>query len=97
MEIQVVTIPIDQLKTLVKSGVEEALLSYKEIQNSNGLLGESDVINRKAICEMFGISLVTVHDWMSKGILPHYKMNGRTYFRKSEVMQAMKLVKIRRK
>ena len=97
MQIEVVTIPIDQLKMLVKNGVEEALLNYKELQNSNTLSGESDVINRKAITEMFGVSLVTVHSWMTKGILPHYKMNGRTYFKKSEVMQAMKQVKIRRK
>jgi predicted DNA-binding transcriptional regulator AlpA len=97
MQIEVITIPVDQLKSLVKTGVEEALLSYKEIHSSNTLNGEADIINRKAICEIFGVSLVTVHDWMTKGILPHYKMNGRTYFKKNEVLQAMKQVKIRRK
>lgn len=98
MQIEVVTIPIEQLKNLVKTGVEEALLSYNEIQSSNTLAGnESAIINRKDIAELFGVSLVTVHDWMSKGLLPHYKMNGRTYFKKTEVLQAMKQVKIKRK
>ena len=98
MQIEVVTIPIEQLKSLVKTGVEEALLTYKEIQNSNTLAGyESAIINRKDIADMFGVSLVTVHDWMAKGLLPHYKMNGRTYFKKIEVFQAMKQVKIKRK
>lgn len=88
-------IPIRDLKDLIRSEMKEVL---SEIANGN-LSGSSDsdeVIKRKDIAEMFGVSLVTVHDWMTKGILPHYKMNGRTYFKKSEVIKAMKLVKIRR-
>ncbi|MEJ1240568.1 helix-turn-helix domain-containing protein [Chryseolinea sp. T2] len=54
-------------------------------------------LRRSDIAELFQISLVTVHEWMKQGVLPHYKLNGRTYFRRSEVMEAMNRVKVKRR
>lgn len=45
--------------------------------------------SRKEIAGMFRISLVTLHDWMKRG-LPCHKQRGRVYFLRSEVMAYVK-------
>ena len=44
---------------------------------------------RKEIAGIFRISLVTLHDWMKRG-LPSHKQRGRVYFLRSEVIAYVK-------
>ena len=44
---------------------------------------------RKEVAGLLGISLVTLHDWMNRG-LPCHKQRGRVYFIRSEVMDYVK-------
>ena len=55
---------------------------------------EEPLLSRKEIASLFRISLVTLHDWMNRG-LPHHKQRGRVYFIRSEVLEYVK--KTRRK
>lgn len=43
-------------------------------------------LNRKEVAGLFRISLVTLHDWMNRG-LPFHKQRGRVYFLRSEVTE----------
>jgi len=45
--------------------------------------------SRKEIAGMFDVSLVTLHDWMKRG-LPFHKQRGRVYFLRSEVLEYVK-------
>jgi excisionase family DNA binding protein len=47
------------------------------------------LLTRKEIAGYLKISLVTLHDWMNKG-LPHIKKGSRVLFLKSEVLAALK-------
>jgi predicted DNA-binding transcriptional regulator AlpA len=47
---------------------------------------ESDLINRKEVARLLQVSLVTLTDWMKRG-LPFHKQRGRVYFIKSEVLE----------
>jgi excisionase family DNA binding protein len=58
---------------------------------------DSELLKRVDVAEMFGITLTTVHSWMNSGLIPFHRISGRVFFKKSEVLQAMKQVKIRRK
>lgn len=51
--------------------------------------GEEQLLTRKEIAGVFRISLVTLHDWMKRG-LPCHKQRGRVYFLRSEVMEYVK-------
>lgn len=98
MEISV--IPIEDLKAMLRSEFRTELKDLlSEISKSQHPLQPStdELIKRSDIAKMFDVSIVTVHQWMRKGVLAHYKMNGRTYFKKSEVLDAMRHVKVRRK
>lgn len=47
------------------------------------------LMTRKEIAGIFRISLVTLHDWMKRG-LPFHKQRGRVYFLRSEVLAYVK-------
>jgi hypothetical protein len=95
MEISVIkTEDLDnKLRTIIRSEIKDALA----VISPSTLNGSDDIISRSDIAKMFSVSLVTVHDWMTKGIIPHYKMNGRTYFKRSEVLESMKQVKLKKR
>jgi hypothetical protein len=50
---------------------------------------EEPLLTRKEIAGIFRISLVTLHEWMKRG-LPSHKQGGRVYFLRSEVMDYVK-------
>ena len=56
---------------------------------------EEPLLQRKEIAAKLKISLVTLHDWMNRG-LPSHKQRGRVYFLYSEVMEYIKKNKIKR-
>lgn len=84
------------IKSIVQiEGVEAAQLFGKldglssEIANLKSQISGSkkptDYLSRQQVAEMFGVSLVTVHDWTQKGILKAYKLANRVYFVRSQV------------
>jgi len=50
---------------------------------------EEALLSRQQIAAELGVSLVTLTDWMKKG-LPYLRLNGRVYFKRSEVIASMK-------
>lgn len=65
----------------------------EELQQSPSLSAkpapEEALLSRQQIAAELGISLVTLTDWMKKG-LPYLRLNGRVYFKRSEVIASMK-------
>ncbi len=48
-----------------------------------------DLLTRKETSELLKISLVCLHDWCNKGILKHYKIGNRTYFKRKEINEVL--------
>ena len=79
----------NDFKSWIREAVKESL-SVSEAQNEKlSSLAQEPLISRKEVGRFLGISLVTLHDWMKKG-LPHHKVNGRVYFQRSEVLEYVK-------
>ena len=57
--------------------------------------GEEPLLHRKEIAGKLRISLVTLNDWVKRG-LPSHKQRGKVYFLYSEVMDYIKKNKLRR-
>ena len=73
----------------MKGCLQDSLHSSQPVvQKEDGLL------NRKEIAQFLRISLVTLTDWMKRG-LPSHKQRGRVYFIKSEVLDYIKENKMR--
>lgn len=73
----------DDFKRWIKEAVKECL---QEIQiNLLSAPGEEKLLSRKEIAKRLGISLVTLTDWVKRG-LPAHKNGARVYFLYSEVI-----------
>jgi len=93
MEMVVVT--GSELRTLLRDEITDALSKQK----SNSLKGQGSdqLLKRRDIAEMFGVTLVTVHAWMNTGKIPFHRMGGRVFFKRDEVVESMKAIKLRKK
>lgn len=94
-------------KTVLQiEGVEAAQLFGKidvlctEVANLKTQIEEkkqpTDLLTRKQVAKMFGVTLVTVHDWTRKGLLISYKLANRVYYKREEIEQALTQISPRR-
>jgi excisionase family DNA binding protein len=42
----------------------------------------------RAAAELLGVSVATLHEWKRRGILPYFKLGGRAYLKRSDVLAA---------
>lgn len=73
----------------IREAVQECLAKEELQLVVAPVAGEERLLNRKEVAGLFQISLVTLHDWMNRG-LPCLKQRGRVYFVRSEVMEYVK-------
>ena len=75
------------IKEEIRASVRELLNELKpnqmEAEDINPLISRADT------AKMLGISLVTLTDWVKRG-LPRHKQRGRDYFMKSEILDYLK-------
>ena len=87
-------------ETEIKRWIREILREELASQTPKTLpvtLGyDEPLLTRKEIAAYLRISLVTLHDWMNKG-LPCIRKGGRVLFLRSEVLAAMKERPVKRR
>ena len=83
----------NDFKRWIREAVKECMLdsSQKLSINENN---EELFLNRAEISKLLRISLVTLTDWIKRG-LPSHKQRGRVYFIKSEVMDYIRTNKLK--
>lgn len=79
----------NELANLISENVKEQIQNLANGLSNQNKPHQNEVVSRKEVAEMFNVSLVTIHDWMNEGILKPYKIGGRTYFKRSELMQLL--------
>ncbi len=79
----------NDFKNWIKEAVKESLNTSAAQTDKAADPDQEPLITRKGIGRFLGISLVTLNEWMKKG-LPNHKVNGRVYFQRSEVLEYVK-------
>jgi len=82
----------DDFKRWIKEAVKE-FFQNTTIRERENEQKEEDLLNRKEIAKFLRVSLVTLNDWVNRG-LPSYKQGGRVYFDKTEVKEYIKTNKM---
>ncbi len=77
----------------IKEAINECLENSNSKNNPSGEQ-EEELLNREEIAKKLRISLVTLTDWVKRG-LPSHKQRGRVYFIQSEVMEYIKKNRLR--
>jgi predicted DNA-binding transcriptional regulator AlpA len=75
----------NDLKRWVKEAVQE-YFQHTLPQKPSGTEEDLVFLNRKEVAKLLQVSLVTLTDWMKRG-LPFHKQRGRVYFFKTEVLE----------
>jgi hypothetical protein len=92
MEVAILT--GDELSKKIREAVKTELHALNLASASD----ESDALMKRAdVAKMFGVSIATVHNWMNLNYLPFHHIGSRTFFKKNEVIQAMKQVRLRKR
>ena len=78
----------NDIKQWVKEAMKEYLENFKEAEIPASSAFEG-FISRNDVAAILKISLVTLTDWMKRG-LPFHKQRGRVYFIQSEVIDFVK-------
>ncbi len=84
-----------ELRSLLKDELAEALSKFRPTP-LNGAL-DDQLLKRTDLAKMFDVSLVTIHAWMKAGHIPYHRVGGRTYFKKEEVLESLKKIRLRKK
>ena len=84
----IITLKIGDLKNIINECISNALNQF-----SNKGEKEETLMKRIDVAKLFGISLVTLNQWMRDGRLLYHRIKSRVYFKKAEVMEALNLIK----
>ena len=77
---------LDELKAYIDRTVGKSIHNIPE-----PCIGVSDVLlKRSDVAKLFSVSYVTISEWSKSGFLKSYHINSRVFFKKVEVMAAMK-------
>lgn len=87
--IQLIQVTPTELAELISENVKLQLQElFFELQ-SKSQNESTEFLTRKETAELFKVSLVTIHDWSNNGILKAYKLGNRTYFKRTELLEAL--------
>jgi len=90
--VQMIGTTPQQLVDLIKEGVKAELqILKKELLHENA---NDELLTREQVAELLHINLSTLWHWERKGKVKSYGISGsRKYYKRSEIMEALKLVK----
>ena len=83
----IVTLNVVELRTIIDESIANALTKVPQKTEEDTLLKRIDV------AKLFGVSLVTLNQWMRDGRILYHRINSRVFFKRVEVMEALNSVK----
>ena len=88
--IQMIQITPQQLAELIATAVKEQFNSLKDtLSNSK----ENTLLTRQETASFLKINLSTLSNWCRKGRIPSYGIEGRVYFKMSDINSALVQIK----
>lgn len=81
----------EQLVELINNGVKSQLNEFrKELKNQTA---NEELLTRKQTCEFLQIDSSTLWHWTNKGKVKAYSIAGKRYYKRSEIMNSLTLLK----
>jgi hypothetical protein len=81
----------EAISEIVKNGVKSELKEFKKefsIQNQ-----PEDLLTREQVLDLLQINPTTLWHYQNKGKIPFYKLANKCYYKRSEIMDSLILVK----
>lgn len=88
-QIQLIQVTPAELADIISENVKAQLKELFIEMHGTPKEDEHEFLTRKETAALFKVSLVTVHEWSNNGILKPYKLGNRTYYKYSELLNAL--------
>jgi len=85
---KVLLIEETQIKEFLEKKIDAAI--FKALERFKNVLTKDDLLTRKQAAEMLNVSLATLDDWTSSGILKSYKIGRSIRYKQYELLAALK-------
>ena len=82
--IQIENITVDELKNELLTEFKQMLKDFLNQQEK-----VDELLTREETAKMLKISLVTLHDWTKKDLIPAYRIGNKIRFKKREVLGSL--------
>jgi hypothetical protein len=79
----------EALSRCIRDAVRAELQEHFKTTGNRQQPAEERLLSKQELAAELGVSLVTLTDWMKKG-LPFLRLHKRVYFKRSEVLEIMK-------
>ena len=87
--IQLIQVTPNELVNLISESVKAQFKELSDSFNSSSSDDKNDLLTRKETADLLQISLVTLHEWTNHKLLTSFKLGNRTYYKKSQVLEAL--------
>ena len=87
--IQMIQVTPNELANLISESVRTQIQELVNASTKEQPKTENDLLSRKETADFFKVSVVSIHTWMKDEIIKPYKIGNRTYFKKSELLNAL--------
>ena len=83
-----INITIEELRDVIKDSVREAIAAQIKAQSTT----EEELIKIEEVAEMLKVSKVTIFTWKKAGKIPFHRIARKIFFKRSEVLEALKQI-----
>lgn len=80
-----IVITPNELSLLIEQTVKKCLLDYEFNANKG-----DEVLKIEDICQLFKVSRATVNNRKKNNLIPRHSIEGSIFFKKAEMLEAMK-------
>jgi len=85
------TLSVDQLQQLIGTSIKAGILELqKELQTKNN---SEELLTREEACQFLKIDSSTLWAWSNQGKVKSYGIGARRYYKRSELMESLTLLK----
>ncbi len=82
----------EELETLLDKKLRSALSTLEHLRPE-----PSSLMKIEEVAEFFKVSIVTIHQWKRKRLIPFKRISNKIYFEREEVIKALKSISNKQK
>lgn len=84
------SVPVEEIEGMITRAVQDSLTQLLKPQTQTD---PEELVTRRTAAQMLGISLPTLHDYTTRGVIPGYRIGTRVRYKKGEIMDCLQKVR----
>jgi excisionase family DNA binding protein len=83
---------IDELKKVISESLSAELQKFNSQESSKE---DDQLIKIDEVCRLLNVSKPTIYNWLKKKLIICYRISNKIYFKKEEIINALKKIERR--